>query len=103
MNRACFILKLKKDKISEYLQAHQVWDEMLRTHTSCGIHNYSLFLGQGGIVVGYLESDGDPKDALKLVSQTDISKEWEKKMDEYFIKTQGKRGICWLEEYFHMD
>ena len=47
--RVCFLLKVKKDMMEEYVKEHeQVWQEMLDALTKHGWHNYSLFLTDDG-------------------------------------------------------
>lgn len=49
MQRICFLLQVRKDKLPEYRKAHQrVWPEMLDALRRHGWHNYSLFLTDEG-------------------------------------------------------
>ncbi len=44
MQRICFLLKVKPDKLDEYKRRHQaVWPEMRDALSRTGWHNYSLF------------------------------------------------------------
>ena len=46
MERVCFRLQVKADRLEEYRGRHQaVWPEMLEALTASGWQNYSLFLG----------------------------------------------------------
>ncbi|MEO9237548.1 MAG: L-rhamnose mutarotase, partial [Jatrophihabitantaceae bacterium] len=57
MNRHCFLLRVRPDRLAEYRQRHAaVWPEMLLALRDCGWTNYSLFLRPDGLLVGYLEA-----------------------------------------------
>jgi len=57
MQRVCFILQVRKDRLEEYKRRHnQVWPEMLDALRRTGWRNYSLFLRDDGLLVGYLET-----------------------------------------------
>src|SRR5690606_30368960 len=58
MERVCFLLKVKQDRLDEYRERHRaVWPEMLEALHESGWGNYSLFLRDDGLLVGYLETD----------------------------------------------
>ena len=45
MARAAFVLRIKPDRITEYVEAHAaVWPEMRAAISDAGIRNYSIFL-----------------------------------------------------------
>ncbi len=57
MERVCFVLQVKKDRLAEYKERHKhVWPEMLDALSATGWHNYSLFLRDDGMLVGYVET-----------------------------------------------
>ena len=105
MQRRCFLLQLKKDRIEDYLAAHDVWPEMLDAIRQAGLENYSLFLQkETGLIVGYFEAD-DPDQALHTLGETEINTRWQAHMEEYFegggdLETGG---LTWLEQYFHTE
>ena len=104
MQRVCFLLKLKKDRIQDYLKAHDVWPEMLAAITRAGIRNYSLFLRPDGLVVGYFEAE-DPMKSLRELGETDVNRRWQEMMAEFFEKTSRdlETGAPeWLEQYFYL-
>ena len=101
MKQVCFLLRLKHDRIDDYLKAHQVWPELLDVMREAGIRNYSLFLREGGMVVGYLEAE-NPEESLRKVAETEVSQRWEEGMAEYFEDDGG--GLEeWLRQYFYME
>lgn len=58
MQRVCFLLKVREDRIAEYRARHAaVWPEMRAALSATGWHNYSLFLRDDGLLVGYLETE----------------------------------------------
>ena len=58
VQRVCFTLRVKQERIDEYRRRHAaVWPAMLAALSETGWHNYSLFLAADGLLVGYLETD----------------------------------------------
>ena len=57
-HRACFLLRVRPEKLAEYADVHQrVWDEMRQALSDAGWRHYSLFLDPDtGLVVGYYEA-----------------------------------------------
>lgn len=103
MQRVCSVLRVKKDRIGDYLAAHQVWPEMLQAMHDAGIRNYSLFMAKDGMIVEYLEAE-NPAEALRKVSQTDVSRRWEQRMAE-FLETGDdphSGAVQSLDQYFYM-
>ena len=57
MQRVCFLLTVRSDRLDEYRERHAaVWPDMLRALSDTGWRNYSLFLRDDGLLVGYLET-----------------------------------------------
>jgi L-rhamnose mutarotase len=104
--RVCFLLRLKPDRVQDYLQAHQtVWPEMLDALSRAGWQNYSLFVHpEDGLVVGYLETD-DFAAAATRMSQTAVNEKWQATMAGYFQPADGRtpdQAMDRLTEYFHL-
>ena len=58
MERVCFLLRVKPERLDEYRARHRaVWEPMLSALRDTGWRNYSLFLRPDGLLVGYLECD----------------------------------------------
>ena len=58
MSRYCFKLQVRPDRLEEYVDRHRaVWPDMLAALRDTGWHNYSLFLRDDGLLVGYVEAD----------------------------------------------
>lgn len=58
MQRVCFVLQVKPERLVEYKERHRsVWPEMQAALRETGWGNYSLFLRDDGLLVGYLETE----------------------------------------------
>ena len=106
MQRVCFVLKVKSDCLAEYKKRHeQVWPEMLAALRETGWQNYSLFLRDDGLLVGYLETP-DFEIALAGMAEKEINTRWQAEMAPFFESLDGRRpdeGLLRLEEIFHME
>jgi L-rhamnose mutarotase len=106
MQRVCFQLQVKPDRMAEYRERHDaVWPEMLDALRASGWRNYSLFLSPTGVLIGYLETD-DFGAALRAMEQTDINARWQAEMGEFFEDLEGRRpdeGLLVLDEVFHLE
>ena len=101
MQRVCFTLQVKKDRIEDYLAAHQVWPDLLQTIRDAGIRNYSMFMAKDGLAVGYFETD-NLDESLGKIGRTEVNRKWQEHMAEYFqfggdLQTGG---VEWLKQYF---
>lgn len=106
MERVCFVLRVQPGRMEEYRARHRaVWPEMLEALHRSGWHNYSLFLADDGLLVGYLETDDFAK-ALSEMNATEINARWQAEMAEFFELPVGERpdsGLQRLQEIFHLD
>jgi len=105
MERRCFLLKVKPGRLQDYLDAHDVWQELLDVMHDAGLRNYSMFYRPDGLLVGYLEGE-DIQASLARVAASDVSARWEAKMGEFFESgpvDPENSGYEWLAGYFHMD
>lgn len=104
--RICFVLHVKKDRIEEYKERHQrVWPEMLQALDDTGWQNYSLFLRDDGLLVGYLETPDFGK-ALAKMAAKEVNDRWQREMREFFEDPEGRpadRQMSPLAEVFHLD
>ncbi|WP_405452966.1 L-rhamnose mutarotase [Streptomyces achromogenes] len=105
MQRVCFLLKVRADRLDEYRARHAVvWPEMLDALTAAGWHNYSLFLREDGLLVGYLETE-DFAAAQARMAATDVNARWQKEMAPFFESLEGARpdeAMRPLTEVFHL-
>jgi L-rhamnose mutarotase len=106
MQRVCFLLKVRQDRLEQYREAHErVWPEMLDALRETGWRNYSLFLREDGLLVGYLETD-DFEAALDAMDKTDVNARWQAEMAPFFEDLDGgapDSGMRPLAEIFHLD
>lgn len=105
MERICFQLQVKPNLISEYRERHAaVWPEMLAALKASGWHNYSLFLRDDGLLIGYLESE-DFVAAQRAMAATDVNARWQAEMGDFFVELEGRpdEGFLRLTEVFHLE
>ena len=105
MERVCFLLKVRPELLREYKERHKiVWPEMLQALHETGWNNYSLFLREDGLLVGYFETP-DLHAALAGMAAQEINLRWQKDMAPFFVDLEGRRpdeGFLRLEEIFHL-
>ena len=106
MQRVCFLAKVKPERLDEYKRRHeQVWPEMLEALRETGWRNYSLFLRDDGLLVGYFETP-DLKAAFAGMEAREVNARWQADMAPFFEGLEGRRpdeGFLALEEVFHLD
>lgn len=106
MERACFLLRVRPDRLEQYRARHrEVWPEMRAALQACGWRNYSLFLAPDGLLVGYVESD-DFRRAREAMESTDVNRRWQQSVAELFelpSPSHADAGMQLLEEVFHLD
>ena len=106
MERVCFQLRVRADRLEEYRARHRdVWPEMLDALRRTGWRNYSLFLREDGLLIGYLECE-DLAAAQRGMARTAVNARWQAEMAEFFELPEGARpdtGFTRLPEIFHLD
>ena len=106
MERVCFQLQVRPDRLEEYTRRHRaVWPEMLEALAATGWHNYSLFLREDGLLIGYFETP-DLQAALDGMDATEVNARWQQEMAEFFVDLDGARpdtGFRRLAEVFHLE
>ena len=105
MERVCFLLRVRPDRLDEYRARHrEVWPEMLDALRETGWRNYSLFLRDDGLLVGYLECE-DFEAAVAAMEDRDVNARWQAEMASFFELPGDARpdtGLERLEEVFHL-
>jgi L-rhamnose mutarotase len=100
MERVCFQLHVRPERLDEYRERHRaVWPEMLDALRGAGWGNYSLFLRDDGLLIGYLETE-DFDAATRAMEATDIHARWQADMAPFFSQELAFER---LEEVFHLD
>lgn len=106
MQRICFLLKIRPERLEEYKARHQtVWPDMLAALSETGWHNYSLFMRDDGLLVGYLETE-DFEAARQGMALREVNERWQADMAPFFEALDGRRpdeGMMPLQEVFHLD
>jgi len=103
--RVCFQLQVKPDRLDEYRERHAaVWPDMLRAIEASGRRNYSLFVREDGLLIGYYETDDDAASQAAL-EQDPRTAAWEAEMADFFIVLDGRpdQGAPRLAEVFHLE
>ncbi|KJL33337.1 L-rhamnose mutarotase [Microbacterium azadirachtae] len=104
MTRHCFELRIRPELLDDYIARHTpVRPEMLAEIAAAGRRNYSLFLAEGGRLVGYYETDDDAA-AQAYLAASPIAARWEAEMAPYFLGLDGRpdQAATALTEIFHL-
>jgi len=105
MERICFHLQVKPDRLSEYTKLHAaVWPTMLEAIEASGRRNYSLFLRPDGLLIGYYETDDDAASQRSL-ELNPATAPWEAHMAEFFVSLDGRpdQSATRLTEIFNLE
>lgn len=100
--RCGFRLKVRTEKIAEYVAAHdQVWTPMLEALSRQGWKHYSLFIDEStGDVFGYFESD-DCLASMAAMEDEEADRIWQSRMAQYFVSPNGGESHV-LKQYFYL-
>ena len=105
MQRVCFVLQVNPERLVEYKERHRsVWPEMQAALRETGWGNYSLFLRDDGLLVGYLETESFER-ARSAMAKREVNERWQHEMGEFFVQPNGllpDRSMQPLEEVFHL-
>jgi L-rhamnose mutarotase len=100
--RSAFVLRVRPDKIDEYVAAHErVWPEMLEALKGAGIRNYTIFR-DGTQVFGYFECD-DLDAAERHLAAQEVSARWQDAIGELLEERVPDAGPPALPEIFRLD
>ncbi len=106
MERVCFLLQVRPERLAEYKERHQaVWPDMLAALRETGWHNYSLFLRDDGLLVGYFET-ADYAAALAGMAEREVNERWQREMAPFFVDLDGRRpdeGFLRLQQVFYLE
>jgi len=103
--RICFQLQVKPDRLTEYRERHAaVWPQMLRAIEASGRHNYSLFLRDDGLLIGYYETESVDASQRSLEQNPDTAA-WESDMAEFFVTLDGRpdQSAPTLTQVFNLE
>jgi L-rhamnose mutarotase len=103
--RVCFRSSVQPELLEEYRRRHAaVWPEMLAALKDAGWKNYSLFLDDDGLLIGYLECDDF--DAVRArMALTDVNVRWQAEMATLFRDSDvpPDEGFRVLDEVFNLE
>ncbi len=102
--RVCFSLQVRPELLDEYVRRHNpVRPEMLAEIAASGRRNYSLFLGEGGRLIGYYEVDDDAA-AQAYLAASPVAARWEAEMSRFFVGLAGRpdQAATALTEVFNL-
>ncbi|MEV4709029.1 L-rhamnose mutarotase [Actinoplanes sp. NPDC049316] len=101
--RYCFQLQIRPDRIDEYVERHKaVWPEMQDALRATGWRNYSLFLREDGLLIGYVEAD-DLAASRAAMEALDVNARWQAEMAAFFSGTTPSEDFPQLTEVFHLE
>ena len=104
--RICFVLRVRPDRLEEYRARHaDVWPQMRDALHDAGWANYSLFLREDGLLVGYLEC-ADFAAAVAAMQGQPVNVRWQAEMAPFFELPAGGAPDTSMEplgEIFHLD
>jgi len=106
VQRICFVLHIRPEKIAEYRKRHaSVWPAMLEALRNAGWKNYSLFLQADGLLIGYFETE-DFAISQQKMQTANVNAEWQREMAHYFVSLRESapgQSMIPLDEVFHLD
>jgi L-rhamnose mutarotase len=103
--RICFQLQVKPDHIEQYREAHAaVWPDMLEALAATGWNNYSIFMRDDGLLIGYFETH-DLQASLDGMAATEVNARWQAEMAEHFVDLDvpADQAFSYLTEVFNLD
>jgi L-rhamnose mutarotase len=103
MARVCFTLQVRPERLEEYRGRHaRVWPQMLAALRDTGWRDYSLFLRDDGLLVGYVLTD-DFEAALAAMDATEVNARWQAEMAEFFDAGRPDQHMHVLTEVFNLE
>ncbi|MGA2924590.1 MAG: L-rhamnose mutarotase [Solirubrobacteraceae bacterium] len=105
MQRICFTLQVRTDAVAEYRARHAaVWPEMREALRDTGWRNYSLFLRDDGLLIGYVECENFDA-SVAAMQEREVNERWQAEMAPLFALAEGAtpdRAMAPLPEIFHL-
>lgn len=103
--RYCFVLRIDPARVQEYEARHRdVWPEMRQALETAGWTNYSLFVDEDGLLVGYVECD-DFERARAAMQASEVNARWQAEMSGFLVGSEGlapDMAMAPLREVFHL-
>ena len=98
-------MQVRPERLAEYKERHKsVWPEMRAALSQTGWHNYSLYLREDGMLIGYLETP-DFEKAREGMAALAVNERWQREMKAFFAAPEGRpdENMAPLEEIFHLE
>jgi L-rhamnose mutarotase len=105
LRRVCFQLQVKPGHLDAYRAAHAaVWPDMLEALHATGWRNYSIFVRDDGLVIGYFETT-DLQANLEGMAKTEVNARWQAAMAEHFVDLDvpADQAFLYLDEVFNLE
>jgi L-rhamnose mutarotase len=105
VQRVCFELRVREERLAEYLDRHSpVWPEMLREIAAAGWRNYTIFSRGGGVMIGYFETD-DLAAGQAYLADSEVAARWETDMAPFFVAADGRadQSLVSFAEVFNLE
>ncbi|MGH9396008.1 MAG: L-rhamnose mutarotase [Terriglobia bacterium] len=107
MKRYGQVLKVRPDKIDEYVRHHAaVWPEVLKTIHDCNIRNYSIFLKDDTLFAYFVYVGDDFEADMARMAADPKTQEWWAIMNPMQVPISTRaEGEWWanMKEVFHAD
>ena len=103
--RVCFRSAVDPNRLPEYRKAHaKVWPEMLQELKAAGWNDYTLHLGEDGLLIGIVECD-DLDAARARMALTEVNGRWQAEMAKLFPPSDSNPddGFIVLDEVFNLE
>lgn len=103
MQRVCFQFRVKPERLPEYREQHAaVWPEFLTALRDTGWRNYSIFESDGGLMIGYFETDSLSA-AQAGMAAAEVNCRWQAAMAPFFDAQGPDDELVVLPEIFNLD
>ncbi len=105
MERVCFQLQVRPERLAEYRERHaEVWPDVLAAIAEAGRRNYTLFLREDGLLIGYYETESDAASQAALEADPRTAA-WEADMADFFVSLDGRpdQNSLRLQEIFNLE
>lgn len=103
--KICFRSKIDPQHLVEYKERHAaVWPEMLAELKKAGWNDYTLHLGEDGLLIGFV--DCEDFDAIRArMALTEVNARWQQEMSALFpaSATNPDDGFTVMTEVFNLD
>jgi L-rhamnose mutarotase len=103
VQRVCFQFRVKPERLPEYRERHAaVWPEFLAALRDTGWRNYSIFEADGGLMIGYFETES--LDAAQAgMAAAEVNARWQESMAPFFEEQGPDDAMHVLPEIFNLD